>query len=182
MLIDNYIVLILLAGIWGLGCAFAARLVFKARATGKQLLVALQLAQDRVSQLKAETTSLERRVEVSERRNAEYFDLIERICAQRDHRWRMFLDQSHGHLQAQALLEKSLSFTRQLLAKAVLQLNAMRREMRLPEVNSPEVLLGLDAPPMGTAVKFEQAIEKIKQDMDEPIDGPVERDRIKGET
>lgn len=117
-----------------------------------------------------------------ERKNDEYFKLIEHICAQRDHRWRMFLEQSTGHLHAQAMLEKSLTFTRQLLAKAVLQLNSLRREIRLPEVNSPEALLGLDAPPIGTAARFEQAIEKVKQDMDEPIDGLAERDRIAGST
>jgi hypothetical protein len=129
---------------------------------------------------KEELEELEGKLETAERKNREYFALIESVIAQRDLRWKMFLEQSSGHQHAQAIYESTLIRERQILFKAVTELNKMRKVAGLPTVERPEDLAAPDAPPIGLAKAFAENVEGMKKEAGVDIDGIAERDRIAG--
>lgn len=109
-----------------------------------------------------------------------YGGLIERVIAQRDHRWQMFLRHSREHQNAQLVLERAVLETRLLLAKAVKVLNDDRKRHGEPLLELPE-LQGPDDPPVGTALRFKALMEELKSQMeknDPPIDAAAEKAEI----
>lgn len=119
--------------------------------------------------------SLASMLKLEKHKSAQYFDLIERVIAQRDERWDMFLAHSTEHQYAQASLEETIIGLRQMLGSAVKELNQYREQANVAIITRPIELLGA---PVGTADEFSRFIKKLRESVSLPIDGMAERDRI----
>jgi len=119
--------------------------------------------------------SLATTLKLEKQKSVQYFDLIERVIAQRDERWEMFLTHSTEHQYAQAALEETIIGLRQMLANAVKELNQYREKAGVTTITRPIDLLGV---PIGTADEFSRHMKKLKESASATIDGKAERDRI----
>lgn len=127
---------------------------------------------------KGELIDLSSRLELEKKKSREFFDLIERVIAQRDERWEMFLTHSREHQYAQASLEETILGLRAMLSNAVKELNQYRSKAGVKTIDRPIDLLGL---PIGTAEEFSRHMKELRESVSAPIDAVVERDRIVAE-
>jgi hypothetical protein len=128
-----------------------------------------------VDQLRLENANLRKQLERETMRSAEYFYLIERLEAQRNERWEMFLQQASEHANAQAMLEDQLMMTRQLLTNCATQLNAMRAKEGLEAVKKPAEFAD---PPIGTAADYRERMNILRDRAAALIDARKERSEI----
>jgi len=114
------------------------------------------------------------------RRCDEYFRLIERIEVERDEAQDRWMIQSSEHQNAQAILETRLIQTRQIAQRAVMMLNAMRKEQNLEpiKVQSPSDLDPYDGEPVGMAEAYAKRMKALNDDMPRPVDALKARDEI----
>ena len=124
------------------------------------------------TQVKRQNAELRRQLDFETRRSAEYFSLIERLEAQRDERWTMFLQQASEHCNAQFMLEDSLIFARDLFNSMLAQLNALREKQGLEPIRRA---LDLADPPVGTAAEYKARVTALREQADAIIDARKER-------
>lgn len=133
------------------------------------------------------------------RHKNEFFDIIERIEAQRDE-WRdMGKDSVGKYHTALAILERELRLERVRNAQLLVAFNKMRADRDLDPIKTPKYLdreLGIDATPVGSAKQYTAAVEELfrqgdpearkarkmkgdPEDRPEDIDGRAERAALK---
>jgi len=140
------------------------------------------------------TDTLLSQIEELKRHKREFFDLIERIEAQRDEWKEMFKRDAAQHLQALGILEIALKAERVRIARLLVYLNKLRDKEGLDPIKTPKHLdteLGLEAPPVNTVKERVQEIRELFQmgDADSvrkragkprpaDIDAKAERDKL----
>jgi hypothetical protein len=130
---------------------------------------------DEIEKLRLENQELRRQLVFETSRSAEYFHLIERLEAQRNERWEMFLEQSGQHANAQAMLEDQILLLREILRNCVQQLNAFREEKGLEIVKKPADLAD---PPIGTAAEYRARMNALREVAAAIIEARKERESI----
>lgn len=131
---------------------------------------------DELEQLRRENAELRRQIAFETSRSAEYFHLIERLEAQRNERWEMFLEQASQHANAQAMLEEQILMLRELFANCVQQLNAFREKNGLEPLKKPADLAD---PPIGTAADFRARMNALRDKAAALIEARKEREEIR---
>lgn len=121
-----------------------------------------------VERLKAEN-------EVLERRNREYFDVIERIEKQRDEWKEMYFTQSAQHQVAQAMLQRRAQLVGEQLVVAVKHLNAFLTQAGHELVQTPQNLEELKD---DVAARYGERMKALSDAASVDVDGKAERDRI----
>jgi hypothetical protein len=107
---------------------------------------------------------------------ADYWDVIERLEAQRDQWQRMYNESCSRHLGAQTLLEAALVQARDRLGKAIAWLNEYREKAgeHSPLVPPPEHLDPRGAP-LGEADRYVAFLQSLDARAPHPLDGKAER-------
>jgi len=103
------------------------------------------------------------------RRADEYLVVIQSLERQRDEWKEMFHKQARAHVTAQAMLEKVLIRTRQVAARAIIQLNTLRKEKDLKPVESPQDLSPYDGEPVGLAKSYAKEMKELHDAIPAPI-------------
>jgi hypothetical protein len=111
-----------------------------------------------------ELESLQIKCQQLQRHKDEFFDVIERIEAQRDE-WRDIVKDSVGKYHtALGMLERELRLERVRTARLLVAFNTMREEKKLEPIHTPRYLdreLGIDAHPVGLAAQYQEAIDEL---------------------
>lgn len=101
-----------------------------------------------------------------QRHKDEFFDVIERIEAQRDE-WRDIVKDSVGKYHtALGMLERELRLERVRTARLLVAFNKMREEKKQPPIKTPQYLdreLGIDANPVGLAAQYDADVKELLQ-------------------
>ena len=127
-----------------------------------------------------EVAGLEDRIVQLERIKGEYFEVIERIAVERDQWKRMFFEQSRGHLNAQALLERTITHTRNQLRACVAFLKAKVGAEAVEEM--AKVARAVDAPPIGTAIEYgKKMLALAEEQVPKDTDAAAEQKRLTSE-
>ncbi|MBW2672248.1 MAG: hypothetical protein JRD89_02380 [Deltaproteobacteria bacterium] len=117
-------------------------------------------------------------LEHAKRAASEYFNVIEDLHKQREQWKTMFFQQAVSHQGGQAMLTRVLMTTRRQL-RTVCEVLVSRDEEGAQELF--ERLDKTDAPPVGKAEEFAQAMLELAQGAEPQTDGFAERDRIAAE-
>jgi hypothetical protein len=133
---------------------------------------------DRLAQLEAELEAARAQASTALRQKSEMFDTVERVCAQRQQWTDMYHEAVASYHRSLQALETVLGRERMTLQRAVLALNALRKEHGLEPVARPEDLPKPEDPPVGTSKLFEQQVQKLDAKAPVPVDGLAERDAI----
>lgn len=116
-----------------------------------------------------------RSAEVHKRRADEFFDVIERVLAERD-QWReMWHAHGRAHLEAQNMLESALTEARAAGLKAITAVNRYRSA-----AGQEPIAWGIEPgqKPVGSAAKFRELLDKAEREAPEPVDGRLLRAEI----
>lgn len=144
-------------------------------------LAALPVAEEeaKVAALTAENTALRERLAKAESRAAQYFDIIERVLKQRDD-WRQAHETTVAERGAALMVnERSILTLRQWCAKAIVMLNALRKEHGLEPIASPDGLIPVDGPPVGGAEAYWERMINLTRELRMGIvDAIAERDAV----
>ena len=83
-------------------------------------------------------------------------------------------------MEGQAILEKHLVEVRKIAVRAIAMLNQMRKDKELDpiEVRVADDLEPYDSEPVGTAEKYAVRLIALRDALEAPIDGLVERTEI----
>ena len=125
--------------------------------------------------LRARVAQLEQELATQRRISLEYFEVIERIEAERNRWCELFREQASQHANAQSMMENAIEKLLRRWQTMWNTFDAYRRD----KGDSP---LG-DAPdvanlPLGEAERYKKAMAELEKSMGKQIDGKVERDQI----
>lgn len=114
------------------------------------------------------------------RKNREYFEIIERVLAERDGWQRRYREHVREHLVAQQIYERNLVKARKAAGVLLNQLNALRQKHDLPPVKlqRPEDIEPLFGAPIG---EFEGQLQKHIRQL-EKLDGAFDALEARGES
>lgn len=129
--------------------------------------LAMEAASAKIDEVKRDQEVANDRASRAERRCLDYFALLERLEKQRDEWKDMWFTQLGQHQEAQSMLESALLQTRQFLARAISELNVLRKEKSLPPIQK---LLDLQAPPLGTAKAYAERMKRLEEAAPKNVD------------
>jgi len=110
--------------------------------------------------------------------NTQYFNLIERVLAQRDEWKNLYLLHVREHQNAQELYEKEIVKLRKMLQNCLKIANHERKVNGGPEITKPSDLDGLLDLPVGMMEEYAKRIAHARSLLGNEIDGAAERDEI----
>jgi hypothetical protein len=110
-----------------------------------------------------------------QRKSRELFDVIEGVLKERDMWKDMWFAHGREHLNAQTMLENSLTQARGMIRGAVVAINAYRKAAKLgPMEYGPDP----GGPPVGTAEAFKKLLDKAEAEAPAELDARALRDEI----
>ena len=110
--------------------------------------------------------------------NTQYFNLIDRVLAQRDEWKSLYMLHVREHQNAQELYEKEIMKLRKMLGNCIKIANHERKVNGGPEITKPSDLGDLTDIPVGTMEAYAIKIAHARSLLSNEIDGVAERDEI----